>query len=67
MERKAGFSSFMADKNRYIKLDEVGLVGSQGKKKSASSERYHQRKTGEIFRRARAAGQKAPAASKVTR
>ena len=44
----------MTDRNKYEKLDDIGMVGQQ-EQKSAGSRKYHQRKTGEIFRRARAA------------
>jgi hypothetical protein len=39
------------------KLDDIGVVGQQDKK-SASSRKHHQIKTGEVFRRARAAKKK---------
>jgi hypothetical protein len=60
----------MVDKSKYVKLDDIGFVGMQRKKRSAAAERYHRRKTGEIFRKARIAAQKAsarPAAAKVVR
>lgn len=45
--------SFMGDKKKYYKLDEVGIVGKQ-EKKSAASQKYHSQKTGKIFQAARA-------------
>lgn len=44
----------MKNKEKYYKLDNVGIIGSQ-EKTSASSQSYHKKKTGEIFRQARAA------------
>lgn len=44
----------MADKKQYYKLDEIGIVGSQNKKSSASI-KYHQQKTGEFFQKLRSA------------
>lgn len=44
----------MADKKRYYKLDEIGLVGKQEKESTVASN-YRSKKTGEIFRQARAA------------
>lgn len=60
----------MAAKSKYIKLDDIGFVGVQRKKRSAAAERYHRHKTGEIFQKARVAGQKTAAglvAAKVVR
>jgi hypothetical protein len=53
----------MADKSKYVKLDDIGFVGVQRKKRSAAAERYHRRKTGDIFRQARTTSQKAAAGS----
>ena len=39
----------MAGKKKYYKLDEVGVVGSQ-KKKSSATKKYHIYKTSEVFR-----------------
>ena len=47
----------MSDRNKIEKLDDIGMVGQQDKK-SAPSRKYHQVKTGEVFRRARAARKK---------
>jgi len=47
----------MADKKKYYKLDDIGIIGKQ-EKKSAASKKYHSKKTGEIFRRARVAANK---------
>ena len=44
----------MADKKKYYKLDDIGVVGKQ-EKKSLTSQAYHKKKTGEIIRKARAA------------
>ena len=44
----------MADKKKYYKLDDIGIVGKQ-EKKSLTSQAYHKKKTGEVFRKARAA------------
>jgi hypothetical protein len=44
----------MTDRIKYEKLDDIGVVGQQ-EQKSAGSRKYHRRKTGEIFRKARAA------------
>ena len=44
----------MTDRNKYEKLDDVGMIGLQDKK-STASRKYHRAKTGEIFRRARTA------------
>lgn len=43
----------MADKKKYYKLDDIGIVGKQ-EKRSATSQAYHKKKTGEAFRKARA-------------
>jgi hypothetical protein len=43
----------MKNKEKYYKLDDVGIIGSQ-EKKSAASWSYHKKKTGEIFRQAKA-------------
>ena len=42
----------MADRKKYYKLDEIGFVGKQ-EKKSAASQKYHSRKTSEVFRTAK--------------
>jgi hypothetical protein len=42
------------NKKKYYKLDEIGIIGTQ-EKKSLASEKYHSKKTGEIFRAARRA------------
>ena len=42
----------MADRKKYYKLDEIGFVGKQ-EKKSAASQKYHSRKTSEVFRAAK--------------
>jgi hypothetical protein len=42
----------MTNRNKYEKLDDVGVIGLQDKK-STASRKYHQAKTGEIFRQAR--------------
>jgi hypothetical protein len=52
----------MTDRNKYEKLDDVGLVGLQDKK-STASRKYHQAKTGEVFRRARVAKKRSSAKS----
>jgi len=39
----------MAGKKKYYKLDDVGIVGSQ-KKKSSATKKYHIYKTSEVFR-----------------
>ncbi|MBI1783163.1 MAG: hypothetical protein HYR66_17625 [Sphingobacteriales bacterium] len=44
----------MADKKKYYKLDDIGIVGKQ-EKKSPSSQAYHKKKTGDVFRKARTA------------
>lgn len=44
----------MTDKKTYYKLDDVGIVGKQ-ENKSASSIKYHQKKTGDVLRQARVA------------
>jgi hypothetical protein len=44
----------MSDKKTYYKLDDIGIVGKQ-EKKSASSIKYHLKKTGDVLRQARAA------------
>jgi hypothetical protein len=44
----------VADKKKYYKLDDIGIVGRQ-EKKSLTSQAYHKKKTGEVFRKARAA------------
>jgi hypothetical protein len=50
----------MTDRAKYEKLDDIGIVGVQ-EQKSEASRKYQQRKTGEIFRRARAATKAKPA------
>ena len=47
----------MSDRSKFEKLDDIAVVGQQNKK-SASSRKYHQTKTGEVFRRARAVAKK---------
>jgi hypothetical protein len=42
----------MTDKKKYFKLDDVGIVGKQEKKNTAS-QTYQKKKTGEVFRKAR--------------
>ena len=49
----------MANKKQYYKLDDVGFIGKQ-EKKSPSSESYHTKKSGEVFRQARSASSKQP-------
>ena len=44
----------MADKRKYYKLDDIGIVGKQ-EKKSPASLAWQKKKTGEVFRKARAA------------
>lgn len=44
----------MADQKTYHKLDDIGIVGKQDKK-SASSVKYHLKKTGHVIRQARSA------------
>ena len=44
----------MTDKKKYYALDDIGIVGTQ-EKKSALARKNDIRKTGEIFRKARAA------------
>ncbi len=44
----------MKNNKKYYKLDDVGLMGSLDMKSTASRS-YHKKKTGEIFRQARAA------------
>lgn len=44
----------MKNKEKYYKLDDVGIIGSQ-KKTTVASQSYHKKKTGEIFKQARAA------------
>jgi hypothetical protein len=38
-------------------VDDIGIIGSQGGK-SAASKKYHNKKTGKIFRRERATAKK---------
>ncbi len=45
----------MKNKEKYQKLDEVGIVGSQGKT-SIALQAYHKKKTGEAIRLLKAAG-----------
>jgi hypothetical protein len=40
----------MSDKKKYYGLDDIGIIGKQEKKSSASY-RYHFRKTAEVFSR----------------
>ncbi len=42
----------MTGRNKYEKLDDVGMIGLQDKRTTASK-KYHRAKTGDIFRRAR--------------
>jgi hypothetical protein len=44
----------MKNKGKYYQLDEIGRIGSQ-EEISDASRKYHKKKTGEIFRQARAA------------
>jgi hypothetical protein len=44
----------VADKKKYHKLDEIGIVGKQ-EKRSAASQNYHKKKTGDFFRQVRSA------------
>jgi hypothetical protein len=44
----------VADKRKYYKLDDIGIVGIQ-EKKSLASLALQKKKTGEVFRKARAA------------
>ena len=44
----------MADKKEYYKLDEIGIIGKQ-EKKSSASQQHRAKKTGEVFRQARSA------------
>jgi len=44
----------MTDKKKYYPLDDIGIVGTQ-EKKSALGKKNDERKTGEVFRKARAA------------
>ena len=46
--------NFMPDKKKYYKLDEIGFVGTQ-KKVPAIVRKRIEKKTGDIFRAARAA------------
>jgi hypothetical protein len=47
----------MADKKKYYKLDEIGIVGTQ-KKVPAMVKKQVEKKTGEIIRSAKAASAK---------
>ena len=42
----------MANKKKYYKLDEIGIVGKQ-EKKSAASQNLHKKKTGEFLQKVR--------------
>ncbi len=42
----------MADKKQYYKLDDIGIVGKQ-EKRSSASQQYRAKKTGDVFRQAR--------------
>jgi hypothetical protein len=54
-EEAEAISKFIkARKRKANKLDNIGIVGTQ-KKKSLTSQAYHKKKTGEVFRKARAA------------
>jgi hypothetical protein len=55
----------MTDKKRFYKLDDIGIVGKQ-EKKSIASQKYHSKKTGEIFRRARQANKGSAKVKKVS-
>lgn len=44
----------MPDKKKYYKLDDIGIIGKQ-ERKNAAAKTYHKKKTGEVFRKARAA------------
>jgi len=56
----------MTDRLKYEKLDDIGVVGQQ-EPKSAGSRKYHRRKTGEIFRKARAAAQSSSVKSRYSK
>jgi hypothetical protein len=49
----------VADQRKYYKLDDIGIVGKQ-EKKSLASQAWHKKKTGEVFRKARAASLTSP-------
>ena len=54
-EESEAISKFIkASKKKKYKLDDIGFVGTQ-KKKSLASQAWHKKKTGEVFRKARAA------------
>jgi hypothetical protein len=55
----------MTDKKKYNQLDDVRIVGTQ-EKKSALSQKNHERKTGDIFRKARAASSTAHKVKKAS-
>jgi len=55
----------MTDKKSFYRLDDIGIVGIQ-EKKSAASQKYHSKKTGEIFRRAREENKRSVAIKKVS-
>jgi hypothetical protein len=44
----------MTNRKVFDKIDEIGVIGQQ-QKQSDSSKKYHRKKTGAIFRKARAA------------
>jgi len=52
----------MTDKKKYYKLDDVRILGKQ-EKKSALAQKAAERKTGEVFRNARASAHKVKKAS----
>ena len=55
----------MTDKKGFYKLDDIGIIGKQ-EKKSAASQKYHGKKTGEIFRRAREENKRSVTIKKVS-
>jgi hypothetical protein len=54
----------MSDKKRFYKLGDIGIIGKQ-EKRSAASQKYHSKKTGEIFRHAREANKRSVIVKKV--
>lgn len=50
----------MTARSKFEKLDDIGMVGQQDKK-SASSRKHHQIKTGKVFRQARSIKKKGTA------
>lgn len=55
----------MANKKQYYKLDDIGIVGHQEKKGAAGSA-DHWEKTGEAFRKAKAAATTPPRLEKAS-